>query len=130
MFQDKDFKDYISLLTLRFKIQDIEDKFNDYKDKLLNSCGIGKIMVCLITFILSGFFSYSGYMFAKAGNTEALIEVIILTCLSNLAWILEIIIHKICYLQYLASFPFTIIVSIIIARGSILFLPSFAILPG
>lgn len=130
MLKQRKFFDSINCMTLRFKDPEEENRYLENKSKLLLNCNPGKVMIIIAIVVLSGFFSYTLFMFSAAGNEEAIKMVYIILSVVNAAWMIEFLLQFFKSLHLIGGFAFIIMVSWVIIQASTLTLPSFSIVPG
>lgn len=130
MFKHGDFLDSVNRFTLFFKDPDLESLYCDSRREHIQCLNAGKIMIIIVSLAMSGFFSYTIYMYEQLDNTYAENQVMIITIVAATAWIFEYITHWFRHLHYFAGFPMIIMFSWVAVQTPSVTLPSFAFLPG
>ena len=130
MFKHGDFFDSINRFTLFFKDPDLEALYCDSRRKHLKFFNASKIMIIIVSITLSGFFSYTVYMYHQMGNVDAEKRVIAITVVAGSAWIFEYITHCFRCLHTFVGFPMVIMFCWVVVETPSVTLPSFAFAPG
>lgn len=130
MFKSGDFKSSINPFTLKFKDPDLEQNYEKTRSESLNGLHPGKIIISIVTSIMSLLFIYMAYKNYILGNFDISRRCVIVIIVLELSWVGEFLLHLFKPLHFLAGFCFIILESWAEIEVAAVALSTFAVSPG